>query len=456
MSKKIRLFSGLGSVPRFVAVLCVGVLLFNTYRLYKGGYFWQDDFTNLYWVQQESFAHMIGYIINPISSYFRPAGMMCYWLLLRFFDLNPAAYHCLTWSLHAANTALMYFLLKRFIQSRIGAAVGAMLFASQAVFAKIYCDFGTIFELVAVFFSFLGLFLWTSERRGWRRVLLASLTLVLAMKGKEMAFAMPLIWLSYDLLLRKNMSRRMAAHWILPGVLTLCYGLTRAGMRETLFTDPYYMDISASTLVNSFGVYFNMLLGTNFRWQIWCIGFLLVLLIFALLRNHLALFFHSYVFFAFLPVIFLINHRNAFYWYLPFLGICGLAAILAKIVAIQFESRNPLWLVQSGESVIFILLCWITFLVHKDASRQQRSSARDRTNEYRAFVTGLRALPPPAKGETIFFDSRPSLFDEDLLVAATQVAFRRTDLRAKLVSEFPSEARYCLRFQESRLIQLPR
>jgi hypothetical protein len=168
------------------------------------------------------------------------------------------------------------------------------------------------------------------------------------------------------------------------------------------------------------------------------------------------LFFQSYVFFAFLPVICLINHRYAFYWYLPFLGICGLAAILAKIVAIQLESRNPLWLVQSVESVIFILLCWVTFLVHKDASREQRSLARDRTNEYRAFITGLRALPVPPLGETIFFDSQPSLFDEQHLLTATQVALGRTDVHAKLVAEFPSEARYRLRFHKSRLVQLPR
>lgn len=441
---------------QLVSVLCVSVLLFNTYRLYKGSYFWLDDFNNLYWVQQESFAHMIGHIVNPVSLYFRPTGMMCYWILLRFFDLNPAAYHCLMWCVHDTNTVLIYFLLKRFTQSRVGAAIGAMLFASQAVFAQIYWDFGTIFELVAAFFSFLGLFLWTSERRGWSQVLLASITLGLAMKGKEMALAMLLIWFSYDLLLRKNMSPRMAAHWILPGVLAVCYGFARlVMMRGTIVSDPYYMNISVSTLVNGFGTYFNMLLGTNFRWQIWCIGFGLMLLVFALLRNRLALFFQFYVFFAFLPVIFLINHRNGLYWYLPFLGICGLAAIFAKIVAIQFESRNPLWLVQCGEWAIFILLCWISFLVHKDASRQQRSWARDRTNEYRSFVSGLKELTPPPHGETIFFDSMPSLFDEKILRSATQVALRRTDLNTKLVAEFPSEARYRLRFQDSCLIQLP-
>jgi hypothetical protein len=439
---------------QLVSVLCVGALLFNTYRLYKGGYFGLDDFNNLYSVQQESFADMIGDFLNPVS--FRPTGMLCYWVLLRFFDLNPAAYHCLTWSLHAANTALMYFLLKRFTQSRPGAAVGAMLFASQAVFAAIYWDFGTIFELVAAFFSLLGIFLWTSERRGWLRVLFASLALLLAIEGKEMAVTMPIIWLSYDLLLRKNMVRRMAAHWILPSTLALLYGLKATAMRGVPTSDPYYMSITGSTLASGFGIYFNMLLGTNFPWQNWCIGFVVLLLVFALLRSRLALFFQVYVFITFLPVIFLINHRFEFYWYLPFLGVSGLAAMLAKTVAVPMETRNRHWLVECGASVVFVLLCWGTFLVHEEANRPQRSWERALTGEYRAFVTGLRALPAPPPGETIFFDSQPSLFDEDLLLAATQVALGRTDVHAKLVAEFPPEARYRLRFQESHLVQLTR
>jgi len=248
----------------------------------------------------------------------------------------------------------------------------------------------------------------------------------------------------------------MAAHWILPSGLALWYGLTKAVMRGMISSDPYYMSISTSTLVRSFGVYFNMLFGTSFRWQIWCIGFVILLLVFALLRNRLALFFQSYVLIAFLPVIFLINHRYAFYWYVPLLGVCGLAAMLAKAVAVRSETRNPHWVVECGASVISILLCWGTFLVHKDANRQRRSWVRDRTNEYRAFVTGLRALPAPPPGETIFFDSQPSLFDEDVLQTATQVALGRTDVHTKLVAEFPPEARYRLRFQESRLVQLPR
>jgi hypothetical protein len=215
------------------------------------------------------------------------------------------------------------------------------------------------------------------------------------------------------------------------------------------------MSITGSTLTSGFGIYFNMLLGTNFPWQIWCIGFVVFLLLLALLRSRLALFLQVYVFITFLPVIFLINHRFAFYWYLPFLGVCGLAAMLAKTVAVLIGTRNSHWLVECGASVVFILLCWGTFLVHKNANRAQRSWVRDRANEYRAFVTGLRTLPAPPPGETIFFDSHPSLFDENLLRTVTQIALGRTDVHAKLVAEFPPDARYRLRFHESRLIQLP-
>jgi hypothetical protein len=447
-----RTWNPLGLIP----VLCIGVLLLNTFRLYKGGaYFWLDDFNNLFWVQQATFAQMVGHIINPISGYFRPAGMMCYWLLLRLFGLNSAAYHWLAWSLHVANTALVYFVLKRFTKSRAGAAVGAMLFASQAVFADLYWDFGTIFELVAAFFSFIGILLWTPERRRWWQVILASLALLLAMKGKEIAIAMPFVWLSYDLLLRKNMAPRLAAHWALPISLALWYGLAKASaMRGVVSTDPYYLSITGPALATGFRVYFNMLFKTNFPWQIWFMGLGMFLLLCLLLRSRLALFFQFYIFIAFLPVIFLINHRYAFYWYLPFLGVSGLMAMLTQDVAALIETCNPRWLAKAGAYSIFALLCWGTFLVHKESNRPQRSWIRDRANEYRALIAGLRALPQPPPDETIYFDSQPSHFDERLLLSATQVAFRRTDLRVKLVSEFPLDARYRLRFRDSNLIQV--
>ena len=444
------------NISRLIPVACVAVLLINTFRLYKNAYFWLDDFNNLYWAQRTTLGQMLSFIVNPVSSYFRPVGMFCYWLLLQFSGLHPAPYHWVAWALHTGNTALVYLILKRLTKARFGAAIGAMLFASEAVYAEIYWDFGTIFELLAGFFCFIGILLWVSERRDWWQVILASLALLLAMKAKEVAVAVALAFVIYDLLLWKNRVRTLAAQWLLPCGLALWYGLTKAAaMREIATTDAYYMTISGSTLVAGFTTYGNMLLRTSFPWEAWCALVIALLLICVLLRNRLALFFLSWIFITFLPVIFLVNHRFAFYWYLPFFGVSGIAAIVAKHVTGVIEKRNPTWLAAAGGYCVFALLCLGTFIWHRDATRPEREWVRQREREYRGFVTGLEALPSPLRREVLYFDSKPSDFNQTLLLSATQVALRRTDVGAEFVSEFPSDARYRLRFKGRHLIQVP-
>jgi hypothetical protein len=69
-------------------------------------------------------------------------------------------------------------------------------------------------------------------------------------------------------------------------------------------------------------------------------------------------------------------------------------------------------------------------------------------------MQGLMALPPPPSNEVLYFESAPRYFEEVHLISATQVALRRTDVDARFVDHFPPNARYRLRFKDSKLIRI--
>jgi len=439
----------------FIPLAGIAVLLFSTFRLYESSNFWLDDLTSLYWVQNTSGAEMLKALVNPASSSFRPSGMVFYWIGLRLFGTNALPYHALAWIIHTANTALVYLVLLRITKSRPGAAVGAMLFASQAVFVDIYWNFGAIFEIVAGCLYFLGVLLWSSERRSWAKAFLLSGVFVYAVKGKEMAMTLPAIWLIYDLIVRTTSKWRHAIQIILPGIAALFLTFKALAEGRAATPDaPWYMDISGVSMGRGFGIYFNMLFNSEIRWQVWAIGFVLVLILMVFSRMHTAMFFHLWVWITFLPVIFLSNHRSSFYWYIPFLGVCGLAALLVREVVRWLQPRIPSEVAGIAASACFLVLCQVTFVVHKSRTQEIRSWYHDREVEFRALIQGIRELPPPPPNETLYFAGTPGYFEEMHLTGAAQVTLRRQDITARIVEQFPDGARYRLRFENSRLHQI--
>src|SRR5580765_8534179 len=74
---------------RIWIALSIAALLAFGLELYAFASFWTDDFNNLYWMQQTSGTQVLGYLLNPLSSTFRPLGMAVYWTLLNCCDLYP-------------------------------------------------------------------------------------------------------------------------------------------------------------------------------------------------------------------------------------------------------------------------------------------------------------------------------------------------------------------------------
>jgi hypothetical protein len=434
-------------VYRVGAASGIVVMLFFTFRLWEFSYFWIDDFNNLFWVQQENYQSMLLHLFNPLSDYFRPVGMFCYWALLQIFGLNAAAYHWFAWSLHTVNVMFVYLILHRLTRSRAGAIVGAALFGFQAVFHEIYWSFGTIFDLTAGLFFFAGILLWMHCESAVKRVLLGAVILIFAVKGKEMAITLPLIWFLYDWIVRRNSIRTAAFTVALPTAIAIVLTIQKMStLGGTAANHPYYMDFSTLTFGRGYGWYLNKLFDTDLRWQKWVIGSFVLSL--GLIARHLrrAIFCFAYVFAALLPVVFMVNHRFEFYWYIPLLGVCGMVGLITASVTEYLESRFPERALVSVGLVGFLILCLINYQAQKTLSSEARRHQLSLADEYRSFITGLRALPAPATNETIYYSSVPRFFDPDVLLSATQVAFRRTDIRAKLVDGFPADAKYRVTF----------
>src|SRR5437667_5316152 len=136
-----------------------------------------------------------------------------------------------------------------------------------------------------------------------------------------------------------------------------------------------------------------------------------------------AAFFQLYIFITFLSVIFLINHREFFYWYIPLLGVSGLAAILTRDAAAFFGRFIPQRLLAPTSCALFALLCYAAYGRTRDWTQSRREWQQGIAGDYRAFVRGLQSIPAPPPGETLFFRSYPQYFDRGVLLFATQIAY---------------------------------
>ena len=438
---------------------CLGTILYLTFRLFSFSYFWLDDFNNLYWVQKLSGTTLLWDIVNPVSDRFRPVGWFAYWVVWRGFDLAPLPYHVVAWAVHSLNVFLVYILLQRMLQSDYAAAFGALLFTFQSVYWEIYWSFGTIFELLAALLFFLGMwFAKTGLPRSILSILVVTFIYILAMKAKEMAITLPAIWFVYVLLIkRERNAKRLIIRFSIPILVGIWFVYlktsTMAGMISSIPHNPdhpYYISLNPSDLVLGFGWYLNSLTGLHLHWAAWAATSAVCAGAFLALRQYLAMFFLSYVFICLLPVIVFPNHRFAFFWYIPFFGVIGLAAWGLKLL-IGYLPKIPSMHAKITGAMLFLIACNAQFQWQTGQSEKHIKWAREVSQEYRSFMEGVRSLPQPRPKETVYYNAAPRFFDETTILTATQVALRRTDVQAQVHRVFPAEAAYRVRYERGEV-----
>lgn len=148
------------------------------------------------------------YQFAGLEESYRPVATLSYFLIYSVAKLNPFYYHLFSLILHTLNTILVYCLANLILRNRLHALIAGLLFACHpAASEAVNCiDFND--DLLATLFFLLALISYIQTntehlRSSIRGILVTLLFYFLGLLSKEMAIALPVVILLYDLVFRE-------------------------------------------------------------------------------------------------------------------------------------------------------------------------------------------------------------------------------------------------------------
>jgi len=263
---------------------------------------------------------------------------------------------------------------------------------------------------------------------------------------------LPVFWVGYDLFIRRRfrwreLSVRYAIFALVMGWFTYFKMTT---MHDTDPTRPYYVDLSVLTFGRGYGWYFNSLYDTSLRWGAWFMISAVLAIVFAIRKNGAGLFFLLFTYVGLLPYVFLVNHRYEWYSYMAFVGIAGMLAIGLNAFRQVVAKILPQPAAAVALSVVFALAAAAHFTHEERRGRGAREYLKGVNDEYRTFLSELRALPDASSVTTLHYTAIPRRLDEMLVLCATQFGLDRMDVETKVVESCPAEGA-CAAFENGHL-----
>lgn len=173
----------------------IGLITNNPYL--HSGMSLSQIFSNGFWVFSETPNPMVP-MYRPLITLFNYAGFLMW-------GESAFAFHAVALLLHAANAALVYLFLRQFVP--MGAALfAAAAFALSPVRVESVTWISGVPDSFVLFFGLLALFAHRAaiERGRWWLDAVALLCLQMALWSKEVAVAIPLAILAYDVLLTRQ------------------------------------------------------------------------------------------------------------------------------------------------------------------------------------------------------------------------------------------------------------
>ena len=158
--------------------------------------------------------------------FFRPIGFLAYWLDYQWAGAEALRWHLWSMAVHAANSGLLYLLVRRLGMERGAALAAALLFALHGSRAETVAWTDARFDLLAALFVFGALLAVREYCRTGRRTFYIPMAVcaALAVYTKESAFCLPLLPAALlPFLPRQERRRALQAGLMLAAVCALLF-----------------------------------------------------------------------------------------------------------------------------------------------------------------------------------------------------------------------------------------
>ena len=368
-------------------------------------YFMDDDLDNIAWTGGLRPHHFAEGFFDPryYPNHFRPIGHFAYHVLANTAGLDYRWYVALIHGLHFANTALLWWLLRRLDLPPLASGAGALFFLFHMTLFDTLWKPMYQFDAWCALFSLLSLHCWFS-----RRWVLCFVLFWAAYKAKEHAVMLPAVFAVYEWWLGGKRWRPL-----IPFVLaSASFGL-QAALNNRTTTGDYELRFSALGLMRTVVFYGTRILLLPY------LGFLLLLLPRRVPDRRL---WFGLAFCALLlaPMLPLPTRLSGAYLYVPMLGVAIAAAVLAARVHWGFIA------------VFFALWLPLNF----ESMRDQRKAAIAYAHDNRAYVEALAGLPARHPGIRRFvYDGRPPGLQWWGIRGALRFLYRTGDIEIYPVEE---------------------
>jgi len=221
------------------AYLCITVIVSVSYLAgYKmlQGYFIDDDFAGLLWYKHVGISDVLSMFSFPNREY-RPVSYITFFSITKAFGLEPFWYHLFNITLHALNSALVFFFCRMLLNNKAAAFLAALLFSCLHLhmYTLFVCfNFGEPLVLSFMLSALICFHRYLADGgKGHYWLALTGFSLALLTKENSLIFVLVIILLSLVRRKRFGLSLRKMVLVNLPFVIiTAMFGLSLVALNR--------------------------------------------------------------------------------------------------------------------------------------------------------------------------------------------------------------------------------